>query len=338
MSIAIDAVLDGVPLAKVGGTAADAERAGAAGAWIGEVNTDPFLTVAMAAEHTERLQVGTSVAIAFARSPMTVAMTAHEIQGFSNGRLLLGLGTQVKAHVTRRFSMPWTRPAARMREYVLALHAIWDAWREGSRLDFAGEFYTHTLMSPMFVPAPHGLDDPKIIVAGVGERMVQVAGEVGDGLFVHPFSSPEYVATHILPSFEAGAKEGGRSLPDLIVAGALLTATGQTPEAIAAATADARRQVAFYASTPAYRAVLDTHGWGDVQDEVATLVRAGRWNDLGSVLSDEMLHAFALVGPPAEVARQLHERWDGVFDRVSLVAPNGVDPASWKQIHDAVAA
>src|SRR5882757_1357185 len=162
MGIAIDAVLDGVPLAKVGGTAADAERAGAAGAWIGEVNTDPFLTVAMAAEHTERLQVGTSVAIAFARSPMTVAMTAHEVQGLSDGRLLLGLGTQVKAHVTRRFSMPWSHPAARMREYVLPLLALGGGGGGGRRRFSAGDFYPPPLRRPFSVPAPPGLDDPKL--------------------------------------------------------------------------------------------------------------------------------------------------------------------------------
>jgi probable F420-dependent oxidoreductase len=337
MTITIDTTLDGIALGDVGAAAQRAEAAGAAAAWIGEVNSDPFLPMLLAAEHTERLQVGTSVAIAFARSPMTVAMTAYDLQRASHGRFVLGLGTQVKGHVTRRFSMPWSAPAARMREYVQALHAIWASWEDESRLDFAGEFYTHTLMTPMFRPPRHGYGRPEVMVAGVGERLVHVAGEVGDGLFVHPFSTPDYVRAHILPGFEAGLAASGRGRSAATLACALLTATGGTDEQVDAAAADARRQLAFYASTAAYRPVLAAHGWEDLQPRLAELVKSGRWAELAAVLPDEVLTTFALVGRPDEVAAQLLERWDGVLDRASLVAPRRVDDDCWKRIHDAVA-
>jgi probable F420-dependent oxidoreductase len=332
MGIVMDKTLVGVPLAGMAEAAGRAEDGGAARAWVSEVNSDPFLAVLLGAEHTSHLELGTAVAIAFARSPMTVAMTAYELQGFSAGRFVLGLGTQVKGHITRRFSMPWSSPAARMREYVQALQAIWTAWQDGSRLDFAGEFYTHTLMTPMFRPAPHDFGRPKVVLAGVGERMVGVAGEVGDGLFVHPFSSPEYVRQTILPSFEAGVAASGRARQQVEVVAVLLTATGQTDEAIERATLAVRRQVAFYASTPAYLPVLEAHGWGHLQPELAQLVREGRWEDLAGQVTDEVLHTFALVGDPAVVAAEMTRRWGGVLDRVSPAAPDGVDEESWAQI------
>ena len=331
----LDRTLDGVALGEVGVTAQRAEADGAGATWIGEVRSDPFLPMLMAAEHTSRIEVGTSVAIAFARSPMTVAMTAYELAGFSQGRFVLGLGSQVRGHITRRFSMPWSAPAARMREYVQALQAIWASWLDGSRLDFTGEFYTHTLMTPMFRPEPHAYGPPRVMIAGVGERMVQVAGEVGDGLFVHPFSSPEYVRAHVLPAFETGLAASGRERSEVAVAAALLTATGPDDAAIDRAIEAARRQIAFYASTPAYARVLLAHGWGELQPRLSDLVQAGRWPDLAQVVSDEVLAAFALVGTPAEVATTLRERWDGVIERASLVAPNGVDDESWREINAA---
>jgi probable F420-dependent oxidoreductase len=334
----LDRTLDGVALREVGAAAQRAEADGAGACWIGEVNSDPFLPMLLAAEHTSRIEVGTSVAIAFARSPMTVAMTAYDLQGASAGRFVLGLGTQVRGHVTRRFSMPWSSPAARMREYIQALQAIWASWQDGTRLDFAGEFYTHTLMTPMFCPAPHAFGRPKVMIAGVGERMVQVAGEVGDGLFIHPFSSPDYVRAQISPAFEAGLAVSGRQRSQVAVACALLTATGPTDEAIDRAAEDARRQIAFYASTPAYSVVLEAHGWGELQPRLAEIVKAGRWSALADIVSDEVLAAFALVGTPVQVATALHERWGGVLDRASLVAPSGVDEQSWRDILSAHAA
>lgn len=333
--VLLDRTIDGVPLGEVGEVAAGAEADGAGAVWIGEVNSDPFLPMVPAASATTRLEVGTSVAIAFARSPMTVAMTAYDLQAHSRGRFMLGLGTQVRGHITRRFAMPWSSPAARMRDYIQALHAIWDVWLDGGELRYNGEFYQHTLMPPMFRPTPHAYGRPRIMIAGVGPRLVHVAAEAGDGLFVHPFSSPEYLSASVLPSFEEGARAGGRTRGELTVACALLTATGQDDEARAASREAARRQIAFYASTPAYSGVLETHGWGDAQPELAGLVRGGRWADLAAIVTDEMLTTFALVGTPEEVGNELQRRWGGVLDRASLVAPLGVDRASWQQIQAA---
>ena len=333
--VLLDRTIDGVPLAEVGQAAATAEVDGAGAVWLGEVNSDPFLPMVPAASATTRLELGTSVAIAFARSPMTVATTAYELQAHSQGRFVLGLGTQVRAHITRRFGMPWSSPAARMREYVEALHTIWDAWLLGGELRFEGEFYQYTLMPPMFRPPPHGYGHPRVMIAGVGPRLVHVAAEVGDGLFVHPFTSPEYLAGSVLPAFDEGMRAGGRSRDQLTLACALLTATGQDDESRGAAREAARRQLAFYASTPAYAAVLEAHGWGAAQPELAGLVREGRWAELAALVTDEMLSTFALVGTPSEVGVALQRRWGGVLDRASLVAPLGVDRASWLEIRAA---
>lgn len=306
-----------------------AEEAGHDAVWATEIDRDPFLQLAVATTSTKRVHLGTGIAVAFARNPMNTASMAHDLQRLSDGRFLLGLGTQVRAHITRRFSMPWSKPAARMREYVLALHAIWDAWATGGKLDFAGEFYTHTLMAPMFTPEPHAFGPPPVIVAAVGDLMTEVAGEVGDGMLCHSFLTERYLREHTLVALERGrvkARERDRpGAPPFQLVGGPFVATGSTPEQIDEAVRATRSQIAFYASTPAYRPVLEAHGWGDLGDLLHPLSRAGDWTAMTAAVDDDVLFEFAAVGTPEEAADALATRYGDVFDRVTLVAPYDLD-------------
>jgi probable F420-dependent oxidoreductase len=302
-----------------------AEAAGYDGLWLSEVQHDPFLAAALAASVTDRLDLGTSIAVAFARTPMSTAVLAHDLQALTGGRFLLGLGTQVRAHITRRFSMPWSRPAARMREYVLALRAIWRAWDTGDRLDFAGEFYTHTLMPPAFAPEPHAFGPPPVLLAGVGPALTEIAGEVADGFLAHGFTTERYLRAVTLPALHRGRERSDDPRAPLTVCGAPMIVTGRTePEQRAAATA-VREQVAFYASTPAYRPVLEQHGWGELGDELHELSRAGRWADMPALVDDDVLEAFAIVAAPEHVVAELDRRYGDLFDRLTVSLPYLVD-------------
>ncbi|HET7691241.1 MAG TPA: TIGR03617 family F420-dependent LLM class oxidoreductase [Nocardioidaceae bacterium] len=301
-------------------SACAAERAGAAGLFVSEAQHDPFVSLTAAAATTERLTLGTSVAIAFARTPMSLAYAAHDLQQLSNGRLVLGLGTQVAAHVTRRYGMPWSRPAARMKEYVAALRAIWDSWQNGSKLDFQGDFYTHTLMAPAFSPGPLEVPHPRIWLAAVGPRMVDVAAEVADGLVLHPLTSTSYRDEVVLPAVSQRRASLGLSSP-FDLSAMVMVACGETPEAIAEATAVTRTQIAFYASTPAYLAVLQHHGWEDLHHEAHAVVARKGFFELAALVDDDVLHTFAAVGTPDEVADQLRQRHEGAVDRITLTMP-----------------
>ncbi|HVU72712.1 MAG TPA: TIGR03617 family F420-dependent LLM class oxidoreductase [Mycobacteriales bacterium] len=305
-------------LAGAGVAAADAEAAGYAGAFTGELTNDPFLPLALAAPATERLTLGTSIVVAFARSPMTVAYTAHDLQRLSGGRFVLGLGSQVKAHITRRFSMPWGRGAEQMRDYVHALHAIWHSWESGERLAFDSEHYRHSLMPPAMVPAPHGFPRPPIYIAGVGDVMTQVAGEVGDGFLCHGFSTPRWIAERTLPALTEGRRRAGKAMDGYVVKASTFLATG-TDEEIAKAVDTIKGQIAFYASTPAYKPVLDLHGWGDLGTELTQLSKSGRWSEMPDLVDDDVLDGFAIVAPPADVPRLVRERFDGLVDRLSFI-------------------
>jgi probable F420-dependent oxidoreductase len=305
-------------LETAAGDARAAEEAGYDGAFTGEVSNDPFLPLALAADATGRLDLGTSIAVAFARSPMTLAYTAHDLQRLSRGRLLLGLGSQVRAHVTRRFSMPWGRPAAQMREFVLAMRAAWHSWETGEPLCFEGEHYRHTLMPPAFAPSPHPYGKPKVLLAGVGDAMTRVAGEVADGFLCHGFTTERWIREHTAPALAEGRRRAGKTLDGLTVKAAIYLASG-TGEEIAAAVGQIRSGIAFYASTPAYRPVLDLHGWGDIAAELTTLSRQGRWAQMPALIDDDMLHAFAIVAPPGQVPRLLAQRCAGLVNRVSFL-------------------
>jgi probable F420-dependent oxidoreductase len=333
--VLIDGMMGGFD--DVRATAAASEAAGYAGLWTGETMHDPFLQIVQAAEVTERVTLGTSIAIAFGRTPMTLATTGYDLARYSRGRFVLGLGSQVKPHIERRFSMPWSHPAARMREFVNALRAIWTCWQDGTKLDFQGEFYTHTLMTPFFSPPAHEWGPPPVFIAAVGQLMTEVAGEVCDGLFVHAFSTPSYLRDVTLPALERGRAKGGRAgLDGFTVAGPVFTCVGRTDEELEHAIRGAKQQIAFYASTPAYRAVLEHHGWGDLQPELTRMSKEGKWVEMGDVMSDDMLREFAAVGDVAEVASQLRERWAPSLTRLSFYIPYASDPAVRQELLEAL--
>jgi probable F420-dependent oxidoreductase len=298
--------------------AAAAEAAGYSGAFTGEVSGDPFLPLAVAAARTNHIELGTSIAVALARSPMSLAYTAYDLQRFSRGRFSLGLGSQVKAHITRRFSMPWGKPAAQMREYVQALRAIWRTWSDGEPLAFDGTYYRHTLMTPMFTPAPHEYGTPRVLIAGVGEAMSKVAGEVADGFLCHAFTTERWVRERTLPAIRAGFERAGRSPDGFTVKASIFLATGDDAN-IVRAVAEIRPHLAFYASTPAYRPVLALHGWEEIGDRLAVLAHEKRWDEMGTLIDEDMLNAFAIVASPDQVRDRLAERCEGAIDRVSFV-------------------
>ena len=220
---------------------------------------------------------------------MTLAQTAWDLQAASGGRFILGLGSQIKPHITRRFSMPWSHPAARMREMILAIRAIWACWNDGTKLDFRGDFYTHTLMTPFFNPGPNPHGDARIFLAGVGELMTEVAGEVADGFICHGFTTRRYLDEVTLPRSSRGRAEAGRTLEGFEICGPMFVVTGRDEDEMAKAATGVREQIAFYGSTPAYRRVLDLHGWGDLQDELNRMSKEGRWKEMGDLIDDEML-------------------------------------------------
>lgn len=317
--------------------AAELEAAGYDGIWNGETKHDPFLHVLHAVDATEHVIVGTSIAIAFGRSPLTLAHTAFDLARYSDGRFVLGLGSQVKPHIERRFSMPWSRPAARMREFVLAMRAIWASWQEGEKLDFRGDFYSHTLMTPFFSPPAHQSGAPPVYLAGVGERMTEVAGEVCQGLFVHPFTTRRYVDEVTLPALVRGRSVGGqRGIDDFVVSGRAFVAIGRDDEELAAAVQGTKKQIAFYASTPAYRGVLEMHGYGDLQPELSQMTKQGRWEEMAELVDDELLRLMTVVGDPESVGREVVARWGDVYDRTTLYVNHEIEPAALAATVDAV--
>jgi len=308
------------------------EEIGYDGAFSFEAKLDPFLPLVLAAEHTTRLRLGTAIAIAFARNPMNLANLAHGLQTISGGRFVLGLGSQVKPHIERRFSMPWSRPAARMREMVLALKAIFDRWEGKAELEFRGEFYTHTLMIPAFDPGPNPFGPPPIFTGGFGPRMTAVAGEVADGFFAHPFNSRRSLLENTLPALEAGLAKSGRRRGDLEVICAVLTVTADDERELERVKGAARKQLAFYGSTPAYLPTLECHGWGDLHRELNRLSKQGRWDEMASLVDDEVLETLAVVGTRREIAAKLRERLDGIADGVSLTHNRAPDPSHWADV------
>ncbi len=319
----VDGAIGG--LGQAGAAAAAQEARGYDGVWTAETSHDPFLPLAVAAEHTTKVDLGTSIAVAFARNPMTLAQTSWDLQAQS-GRFILGLGSQIRAHITKRFSMPWSHPAARMREMILAIRAIWASWSDGTKLDFRGDFYTHTLMTPFFNPGPNRNGSPRIFLAGVGERMTEAAGEVADGFICHGFTTERYVREVTRPTLERGRAKAGKTLDGFELSGPMFIVTGRNEDEMATAATAVRQQIAFYGSTPAYRPVLDLHGWGDLQDELNRMSKEGRWKEMGDLVDDEMLSTFAVVGPIDSVVERLRERWDGLLRRLSFYAPYDIEP------------
>ncbi|MFM7044761.1 MAG: LLM class F420-dependent oxidoreductase [Ilumatobacteraceae bacterium] len=325
----------GGSLHRAASQAQELEAAGYSGAWTAETSHDPFFPLLLAAEHTSSIELGTSIAVAFARNPMTLANIGWDLQSFSRGRFVLGLGSQIKPHITKRFSMEWSHPAPRMRELILAIRAIWDTWLNGTPLAFRGEFYTHTLMTPFFTPDRgdlNGFGVPKIFLAGVGELMTEVAGEVCDGFICHGFTTERYLREVTLPALARGRAKAGKTMEGFEIVGPSFVVTGTTEQQMRDAASGTRQQIAFYGSTPAYRGVLDLHGWGDLQDDLNTLSKRGEWAAMGDLITDEILDTFAVVGAPEQVAPELHRRYGDVIQRISFYAPYTSDPDRWAQV------
>lgn len=313
----------GIPasLETAGERAQRAEARGYDAVWTGETAHDPLMPLVVAAGRTTAIGLGTSITVAFARSPMTLASTAWDLNAYARGRFMLGLGSQIKPHIEKRFSMPWSHPAARMREFISAMRAIWDSWQHGTKLDFRGDFYTHTIMTPMFNPGPSEFGPPRVLLAAVGEGMTRVAGEVADGLLVHGFTTEKYLRSVTIPALQTALAASGRTRSDFELTYPAFVVTGDTEEEIAVAAAGTRKQIAFYGSTPAYRPVLALHGWGDLQPELNMLSKQGKWDEMASLIDDEVLNTFAVVGTAAEVPTLLHARYGDIIDRLRLYLP-----------------
>ena len=307
----------GSDLATVGAQAQELEEMGYSGIMTAETSHDPFFPLLVAAQNTERVELVTSIAVAFARTPMVLANIGHDLNAFSKGRFVLGLGSQIRPHITKRFSMPWSSPAARMREFILAMRAIWATWHEGKPLEFTGKFYTHTLMTPMFTPTDCDYGAPKVFLAAVGPKMTEVAGEVADGVIVHAFTTEKYLRETTMPALEAGFAKAGKTREDFEVSYPVFVVTGQTEEELADAQVATAKQIAFYGSTPAYKPVLDSIGAGELQGELNTMSKQGRWDEMGTLITDDILKEFAVVGEPKDIPGQIKSRYGDLVDRTS---------------------
>ena len=316
----IDAGLLVTNMKEVEARVRELEEAGFDGCFTFEGPHEPFMPLVLAAEHS-KLEVGTGLAIAFARTPMTVANLAHDLQQFSDGRFWLGLGSQIRPHVEARYSMPWGKPVSRMKEFVQALRAILASWNSNEKLDFRGEFYTHTLMPPIFNPGPAKGGAPPIYLGGVGPKMTEAAGEVADGMLLHPFHTERSLEEIMLPNLKKGLARSGRGLADFELCAQVLVVTGKDEASFENARAMTRHQIAFYASTPAYRSVLEAEGRGELQPALRQLTKEGRWHEMGSLIDDELLSRIAAVGSPNEVAEVLHRRYGALAGRLGFSSP-----------------
>jgi probable F420-dependent oxidoreductase len=310
----------GLPLSDLGGVperARQIEASGYDGAISAEISSDPFLPLALAAEHTRRVSLGTAIAVAFPRSPTVVAHTAWDLQAASGGRMILGLGTQVKGHIERRFSVAWTAPGPRLREYIGALRAIWGAWQARAPVNFRGEHYAVTLMTPFFAPGP--IEHPRIpiYIAAVNAYNLRLAGEVCDGVHLHPFHSVKYLREFALPHVEAGLARAGRSREAVTRAASVFMVTGRTGDELRRAREHARTQIAFYASTRTYEPVLAAHGWQDLTPRLHRKSVEGDWAGMAALITDEMLEVFAVEAPLDGLRAALDERYAGLLDRIA---------------------
>ena len=312
----VDAGL-GHQLERVPAAAQNIEALGYDGMHTAETNHDPFFPLLLAAEHTRKIELISSIAVGFARSPMLLANIGHDLNAYSKGRLTIGLGSQIKPHITKRFSMPWGPPAAKMRELVLAMRAIWANWYEGKKLEFVGKFYTHTLMTPAFTPENREFGAPNVILAAVGPHMTEVAGEVADGMIVHPFSTLPYIESVTLPAIERGLAKAGRQRADFEISYSNFVVSGRNEQEFEKAKRATKERIAFYGSTPAYRGVLESIGVGDLQTELNTMSKQGRWKEMGDLINDEVLNAFAVVGDPKSIVPEMKRRYGAFVDRCS---------------------
>ena len=313
----------GLPLdlAQVPAAAKRAEALGYDGGFTPETGHDPFLPLAIAAEHTERIELGTAVAIAFPRSPMATAQIAWDLQKLSKGRFVVGLGTQVKGHIVRRYGMEWHPPGPWMREYITMMRAVWDSWQNGTKPSFEGEFYRYTLMTPFFSPGPIDFPQPKIHISAINPYNCRLVGELCDGIKLHGFNTPKYLRDVILPNIEKGAKKAGRDPKEIEICGLGFIITGKNEEEVEKAKQPVRQQLSFYASTRTYKPVLDIEGWGDLNQELFAMSIEGKWQEMAQRITDDMLEEFAVIGTHDEIVKKITERCAGVIDRVNFTLP-----------------
>lgn len=309
-----------------------ADETGFNGIWTFETAHEPFLPLVLAAEHSRNLNVGTSIAVAFARSPATLASISWDLARFSHGRFILGLGTQVKGHNERRFGVKWDRPVEKMREVILAVRAIWDCWQNKTRLNFQGEYFKLNLMTPFFSPAPHEYHRIPIFIAGVNRRMCQLGGELCEGFHVHPLHSARYLKEIVLPNVEQGLRQGGRQRTAIELSSSLFVIPTDDPQQAAKYESEVRQQISFYASTPPYRPVFELEGWGDAADRLKAMAARGRWNEMPAQITDDMLDRLALRGSWAELPEKILKKYSGLLDRVSYYFPviPGENEAGWR--------
>ena len=317
------------------------EDYGFAGLWTTETAHNPFLPLPLAAAATQRISLGTAIAVAFPRSPMITAQTAWDLASQSGGRFILGLGTQVKPHIEKRFSTMWAAPAPRLREYIESLRAIWNSFQTGVPLKYRGEHYRFTLMTPFFSPGAIDHPDVPIYIAGVNEHLCRLAGELCQGFHVHPFHTVRYLNELVIPNIEHGAAKAGRTPADCALTCAVFVVTGKNAGEIRDNAGMVRAQIAFYASTPSYRTIMEMHGWGELANRLNAMSREGRWFEMGDLISDTMLNEFAVIAPHDELAHAVKARYAGLLDRVGYYFPFApTDPAQeiiWRAAAEAFA-
>lgn len=328
----IDAALLVHDLNQMPAVARFADDAGFDGIWTFETSHEPFLPLVLAAEHSSRMSVGTSIAVAFPRSPTILAQIAWDLARFSRGRFILGLGTQVKGHNERRFGVKWENPVEKMREVILAVRAIWDCWQNRTRLNFQGQFFKLNLMTPFFSPEPHQYHRIPIFVAGVNRRMCQLAGELCEGFHAHPLHSARYLRERVLPNIEIGLMQSGRQRHSIEISSSIFVIPTDNPAEAAKYEWEIREQISFYASTPPYRPVFDLEGWGNAADELKALASRGKWSEMPALITDEMLDRFALRGTWVDLPEKVLKKYDGLLDRVSYYFPvvPGENEAGWR--------
>ena len=331
-----DAALLSYNLAELPALTRSAEATGFDGLWLAETTNDPFLGLTLVAEHSRTLTVGSGIAVAFPRSPGTLAYIGWNLAKFARGRLVIGLGTQVRAHNELRFGVKWEKPVRKMRETILAMRAFWDAWQNDKPLRFHGEFFRLGLMTPFFNPGPHEYPNIPIYIAAVNEQMLRLAGEICDGVVVHSYNTPRYLREYALPHIESGLAKTGRSRSDLTLISSLFVIPTDDPAARARIEADVRQQIAFYMSTPSYRSISTLHGWDEIAAQLSKLARSGEWTQMAHLITDDILDEMALTGTWAELPGKIQARYGGLLDRVSYYLPYrpGQDDVGWRATVD----
>jgi probable F420-dependent oxidoreductase len=300
-----------------------ADRLGFDGFFTAETSHDPFFPLLIAAEASDRLDLGTAIAVAFPRSPMVTAMISWDLAQASGGRFILGLGTQVRAHITRRFSTEWFSPGPRLRDYILSLRAIWSAWQNQTKLEYEGEFYRFSLMTPFFDPGPISHPDIPVAIAGVGPYLSRLAGELCEGFHVHPFHTIAYLDQVVLPAMAEGAESAGRSLDDCVRMSTVFVVTGADDSEVEQSMVAVKQQIAFYASTPSYRPVLEASGW-DFGPELTAMSKRGRWEEMADVITDDVVAEVGVVATIDELGSAIRERYEGRVQRVGFYNLGGV--------------